>query len=117
MLKIDFFATNNVSDKMLRVVGDFLKKKFEAKVLDRYPFEGRDRQYYQFPQSLSSFCFPSGIQFTSERTTPTYFSFILTDEQGQHIFGTALIFDEILSPELKNKLRQNYVYNVDNIYS
>ncbi len=32
---------------------DFLKKKFEAKVLDRYPFEGRDRSYYEFPDSLS----------------------------------------------------------------
>ena len=61
------------------IIGEFLKKNFEAKVLDRYPFEGRDRPYYQFNESLSQFCFPSGIQFTTERSTPTYFSFILTD--------------------------------------
>jgi len=36
---------------------------------------------------------------------PSYFSFILTDAQGQHIYGTALIFDETLPPELKNKLK------------
>lgn len=98
-----------------------MKKKFEAKVLDRYPFEGRDRHYYQFPDSLSQFCFPSGIQFTTERSTPSYFSFILTDAEGQHIYGTALIFDEILSNEIKNKLKSNHAVpsttSLENIYS
>ncbi len=77
-------------------VGDFLKYKFQAKVLDRYPNAIKDRHYYQYPDSLSQFCFPSGIQFTKYRSTPSYFSFNLTDSEGQHIYGTTLLFDEIL---------------------
>lgn len=90
-------------------------------MLDRFPPFQHDRPYYPFPgDSLSQFCFPSGIQFTTERSVPTHFSFILTDAGGQHIYGTALIFDETLSTEMKNQLRtRGHVYNVniDNIYS
>ena len=94
---------------------DFLKRRFEAKVIDRYPPE--NRQYYQFPESLSQFCFPGGIQLASERQMPSYFSFILTDAEGQRIYGTALVFDEVLSAELKLQLRNEYVKEVDNVYS
>jgi len=38
---------------------DFMKKKIKPRVLDRYPKD--DRHYYQFPASISDFCFPSGI--------------------------------------------------------
>jgi hypothetical protein len=66
--KIDFYVSNTVSNlnsKLTQWLGNFLKKKFQAKVLDRYP--PQDRSYYPFPgESLSLFCFPSGIQFTVE---------------------------------------------------
>lgn len=93
----------------------FLKKSFQAKVLDRYPPYPYDRSYYEFPgSSLSQFCFPSGIQFTQERTVPTHFNFILTLANGQRVYGTSLIFDETLSTEMKNVLKtQGHVYNVN----
>jgi hypothetical protein len=61
----------------------YLKKRFQAKVLDRYPPFQHDRTYYPFPGDiLSQFCFPSGIQFETQRGVPTHFSFILTDAAG-----------------------------------
>ena len=68
-----------------------------------------NREYYEYPQTLSNFCFPSGIEFQKVRGIPSYFSFILTDAEGQRIYGTCLIFDEILSEELKQALRKNWV--------
>ena len=41
-LKIDCFAINIVI-KTINPLGDFLKKKFEAKIIDRYPSQ---RSYY-----------------------------------------------------------------------
>lgn len=38
---------------------DVLNMSFEAKLLDRYP--AVDRSYYEMPDLLSTFCFPSGI--------------------------------------------------------
>lgn len=80
----------------LTKLGHFLKKRFQARVLDRYPPE--DRPYYPFPgETLSHFCFPSGIVFATERGVPTHFSFMLTDAAGARIYGTAVTFDETLS--------------------
>ncbi len=93
---------------------DVLNMHFEAKQIDRYP--AIDRSYYEMPDLLSTFCFPSGIQFTKERETPTFFSFILTDSELERIYGTCLIFDEILCPELRHLLKQHHVTNLDSIY-
>jgi hypothetical protein len=56
-----------------------MKRRIKAKVLDRYPPEGKDRHYYPFPLSISDFCFPSGIMLKTEEGTPEYFNFSLTD--------------------------------------
>ena len=58
---------------------DVMKRRIKAKVLDRYPPEGKDRHYYPFPLSISDFCFPSGIMLKTEEGTPEYFNFSLTD--------------------------------------
>jgi len=54
---------------------DIMKRKFKAKIIDRYPPEGEDRHYYPFPISISDFCFPSGILLTTEQGSPEYFNF------------------------------------------
>lgn len=42
---------------------------------------------------------------------------MLTDACGQRIYGTALIFDETLSPELRNQVKvKGHVY-MDQIYT
>ena len=76
---------------------DLMKKKIKPKVLDRYPQVGQDRHYYAFPQSISEFCFPSGIVLKQESGQPEFFNFSLTDGDGTHVFGSVLIFDEDLS--------------------
>ena len=51
---------------------------------------------------------------------PTHFNFILTGACGQHVYGTALIFDEVLSTEMKNQIKNKgkvFNANLDTIYS
>ena len=79
-----------------------MKKKMKPKIIDRYPKE--DRHYYACPANISDFCFPSAVQLKNESAPPEFFNFSLTDENGTHIFGTALIFDEDLSQAFKDKL-------------
>jgi len=52
---------------------DILKRKLKAKVMDRYP--SVDRHYYPFPQTISDFCFPSGITLTTKDGSPEFFNF------------------------------------------
>ena len=41
------------------ILGNFLKRRFKPRVLDRYPPTDEDRAYYPFPgNDLSLFCFP-----------------------------------------------------------
>jgi hypothetical protein len=43
---------------------------------------------------------------------------MLTDAAGQRIYGTALVFDENLSNEMKTRVRsKGHVYNLDSVYS
>jgi GTPase SAR1 family protein len=51
---------------------------------------------------------------------PTHFNFILTEAAGVRIYGSVLVFDETLSQEMKNQVRdKGFVYNVnlDQIYT
>ena len=89
---------------------DVMKRKLKAKILDRYPAEGQDRHYYPLPsREVSEFCFPSGVQLKTEVGQPEYFNFSLTQQEGDRIFGTVLIFDEEPSEAFKEKLKS---YNV-----
>jgi len=87
----------------------------KAKIIDRYPHEGNDRHYYPFPNSISEFCFPSGIQLKYVQGSPEYFNFNLTDSNGSYIYGSCLIFDEEPSRAMKDKLRSQYVKNASSI--
>ena len=89
----------------------------KPKVIDRYPADGNDRHYYPFPTTISDFCFPSGIVLKTEQGLPEFFNFSLTDGDGTHIYGTALIFDEELSQAFKDKLRSLYVKGIEKLRS
>jgi hypothetical protein len=55
-------GTNGILNRLLCLkTRDLTKQKLKAKVLDRFPGEGKDRHYYPFPASIGDFCFPSGI--------------------------------------------------------
>ena len=94
---------------------DLTKQKIKAKVLDRYPPEGKDRHYYPFPTSISDFCFPSGISLKYQSGSPEFFNFNLTDMNGIYIYGSCLIFDEEPSRALREKLRQYHVRSTSQI--
>lgn len=59
-----------------------MKRKLKAKVIDRYPPQGKDRSYYAFPPNISEFCFPSGVTLKTDYGPPEYFNFLLTDQDG-----------------------------------
>mmetsp|Transcript_38156 Transcript_38156/g.58195 ORF Transcript_38156/g.58195 Transcript_38156/m.58195 type:complete len:134 (-) Transcript_38156:3270-3671(-) len=90
---------------------DILKKKMQAKVLDRYPPQGEDRPYYPFPRNIYDFVFPSGIMLKFQEGFPEFFSFSLTCGEGTRVYGTCLIFDEEPSMAMKKKLKRMYVKN------
>jgi hypothetical protein len=92
-----------------------MKRKLKAKVIDRYPPEGQDRHYYPFPINFSEFCFPSGIVLKTDYGPPEYFNFILTDQDGNHIFCTCLIFDEDLSLAFMNLLASYHVRSPEKV--
>lgn len=92
-----------------------MKRKLRAKILDRYPPEGNDRKYYPFPNAIADFVFPSGITLKTEQGSPEFFNFSLTDQDGNHIFGTCLLFDEEPSAAFKEKMKSLYVKNVNEV--
>jgi len=109
-------GTNKRLDRLLCLkTRDIMKRKMKPRIIDRYPPEGKDRHYYPFPSVISDFCFPSGIILKSEYGQPEFFNFILTDGDGNHIYGTCLIFDEDLSSAFKETLKSYHVRNVSQV--
>lgn len=51
----------------------------------------------------------------SEQATPTFFSFILTNEQGNRVYGACLTMYEPLPKHLKEKLEPSYNIKEANI--
>lgn len=51
----------------------------------------------------------------SDYGPPEYFNFILTDQDGNHIYCTCLIFDEDLSNGFKNLLASYHVKNAEQV--
>ena len=92
-----------------------MKRKLKAKIIDRYPRAGEDRHYYPFPPNINEFCFPSGIMLKQEYGQPEFFNFILTDQDGHHIYGMCLLFDEDLSKAFQDKLTSVHVKNANQV--
>ena len=86
-----------------------MKRKLKARVLDRYP--ETDRHYYPLPMDISTFCFPSGINLQTTYGQPESFNLMLTNQDGNRIYCTCLLFDEDLSKAFQEKLG---TYNIKN---
>ena len=78
------------------------KSRYDPAVLDRYP--PKDWKSYQFPQPVTDFCFPRGLELSSTIRLPRFMSFVFTDQEKTEIFGSALIFDEEPSEAQLEKL-------------
>lgn len=67
-----------------------VQRKFIPQVISRYPLE--NRSYYAFPDNIASFCMTNGLRFKKEKEkkqeyqSPKFFSFILTDHEGNRMY-------------------------------
>ena len=68
---------------------------FNAIVTDRYPIN--DHADHRFPDGVTLFCFPNGIQICHEPSNPLFYSFVHTSENGARCMGCCLIFYEQLT--------------------
>eukprot|EP00743_Colponemidia_sp_Colp-15_P005741 GILK01006171.1.p1 GENE.GILK01006171.1~~GILK01006171.1.p1 ORF type:complete len:1268 (-),score=219.43 GILK01006171.1:106-3909(-) len=65
---------------------------FKAAVLDRYPLS--DHAGYPLPSAVSLFCLPAGVVLSHQPYSPSFFSYVLTEQEGDRIYGASLIFYE-----------------------
>ena len=71
--------------------------RFVPEVTDQYP-GGRFSDGTRVPAHLSRFVFPEGLRPRPKHLVPKMFTFVLTDEQGTRLYGTALhIYDQSLT--------------------
>lgn len=89
---------------------NILQRRFIPQVLSRYPAE--DRSYYPFPENVSSFCMTHGLRFEKDSDknqdfqSPKFFSFILTDQEGNRMYCSCLILKENpVYPNLQDSLK------------
>ena len=77
--------------------------KFKADVLNRFPLY--DHEDNPFPANLALFCLPGGLRLTRREEIPTFFAFVHTRANGQHMFGFCLTFYEKLQQARRAELQ------------
>jgi len=80
-----------------------INKSYVPDVIDRYPQEIIPGTQ-EILMNIQLFCFPDGIKFSRQIREPFTFSFILTKESGERVYGTSLIFDEDFPEDLKKQV-------------
>jgi len=86
-----------------------IETKFAAQILDFYP-KSENSIVPEFYKSIPEFCFPTGACFTNDNSkiTPKFFSFVLTNEHGNHIYGACLQFYEKVRDNELSVLNSRY---------
>ena len=67
---------------------------FTPELIDRYPTE--DRPSLPLSAAWTSFCMPKEAYIMTEDALPMAYSFVSTDDRGNHVFGCVLHFTEPL---------------------
>ena len=76
--------------------------KYLPEILDSYP----DKESQN--QAVSLFCFPEGIQIKDKSESLKCFNFVLTDEFGERMYGSTLIFSQEISISLREAFIPTY---------
>ena len=78
---------------------------FKGHVQQRYPpeqispVEGEsDSATTPFPSGLPLFCLPNGFKFLRQAPVPSFFTFVSTGAQGEHVYGHCLTMYDPISP-------------------
>ena len=100
----DYFVVVGPGDQLVPLLPDDqrreykrnpLKMFYNASITDRYPIT--DHSDNHFPEGLTLFCFPNGVEICTEPSNPLFYSFVNTSEYGAHMMGCCLIFYEPLN--------------------
>ena len=76
--------------------------KYLPEILDSYPNKESQNQ------AVSLFCFPEGIQIKDKFESLKCFNFVLTDEFGERLYGSTLIFSQEISIALREAFIPTY---------
>lgn len=94
---VDFFG---VVGHELGPIRDFAETpsdvRLQPKLVDCYP---ERRQDLDFPQELPMFCMPNDCQLSTKKEDPSLSTFVLTSSNGHRMYGSALIYYEIVPLE------------------
>ncbi|CBJ25874.1 conserved unknown protein [Ectocarpus siliculosus] len=82
-----------------------LHTRFRARVLHRFPGYDHEGNGCAFPTNLPLFCLPGGLKLSLEMTLPTFFTFVHTRANGQHMFGYCLCLHEPLGTRHRIELQ------------
>ena len=102
---MDYFCVFGASDQLVQVPQTgttiFIEDiQLKPMMIDSYPSKSYSDGTSLPSGPLPMFVFPDGCQPILYKKNPTLFSFVLTDEAGTRVFGTALtIYDEVLEQE------------------
>lgn len=87
-----------------------LKRRFEPKLLDRYPKETADdiARRGKFPDYVPMFAFPNDIQIVSsdERPRATWHGFTMTSDDNSKVYGITVIVWTPLSPDVADQVEK-----------
>lgn len=64
-------------------------------MLHRFPGYDHEGDGCAFPANLPLFCLPGGLKLGLEMALPTFFTFVHTRANGQHMFGYCFCLHEV----------------------
>ena len=71
-------------------------------LIDRFPLE--DNQETRVENGVADFCFPTGLRLARGMQMPRFFSFVLTNGEGDRSYGHTLVIYELLPEEAEARL-------------
>lgn len=87
-----------------------LKRRFEPKLLDKYPKNSSDEvaRRGKFPDYVPMFAFPNDIQIVSsdDRPRPTWHGFTMTSDDNSKIYGITVIIWTPLSVDVADQVEK-----------
>eukprot|EP01094_Clydonella_sp_ATCC50884_P011070 TRINITY_DN20871_c0_g1_i1.p1 TRINITY_DN20871_c0_g1~~TRINITY_DN20871_c0_g1_i1.p1 ORF type:complete len:244 (-),score=55.42 TRINITY_DN20871_c0_g1_i1:70-699(-) len=82
-----------------------IDSRYKPAIIDRYPLVATHVE--PLPPHVWMFCFPCGISLLSRPKDPEFFTFVLTELDGERFYGHNMIFYEKLSRHQMGQLEMD----------
>lgn len=112
----DYFVTVGIDEELIPLSeaeqlhkespNDPIKTSYAVDILDRYPLD--DHEDFPLPHGIALFCFPLGCEISENDLSPTFFSFVISCEDGSRVMGCCLRFYEPMTPMQRASLLDRY---------